>query len=401
MEAQLIFRSFAADRCSPTPVRNDAIRAWLQAPATADLSPTELVTGVAERLEAAGLPLLRVGVWLSTQHPEVWGSQIIWTRGPGAQTILRPHDAMASPAFQGTPGQAVYQGSGPVRCRLDVPRSELRFPVLAEVADLGAIDYMIVPIPGGPSLVHWIAFATDRAGGFHDDELAGLVGLGMALTFPFRLVAARDASASLLRVYLGPNAADRVLAGEFHRGSGETIEAAIWFCDLRGFTSLGDRVTPRELVAVLDRYFEAVAGAIEDRGGEILKFIGDATLAIFPIGDGGPVDPCRRALAAAEDALAAVAALGADLSMGVSLHVGPVFYGNIGGRRRLDFTVIGAAVNEVCRVESLCKVVGVPLLMTARFARDVGRSDLVPAGRHALKGVTAELEIFRLPAPRH
>lgn len=376
-----------------------ALHAWLQAPSTADLAPSELVTGVAEHLEAGGLPLLRVGAWLSTQHPEVWGSQIIWKRAAGAQTILRPHEAWASSAFQGSPGQAVYEGSGPIRCRLDVPRAELRFPVLAEVAELGATDYVIVPIPGAPRFVPWIAFATDRVGGFHDDELALLIALGDDLTFPFRLAASRDASARLLQVYLGHNAAARVLAGEFHRGSGETINAAIWFCDLRGFTELGDRVAPRELVALLDRYFEAVAGAIDDRGGEILKFIGDAALAIFPVGADGPLDPCRRALAAAEGALAAVAALGAGLRLGVGLHVGSVFYGNIGGRRRLDFTVIGAAVNEVCRVESLCKVVGQPLLMTARFARDVGRQDLVPVGRHALKGVSGEHEIFSLPTP--
>jgi adenylate cyclase len=177
----------------------------------------------------------------------------------------------------------------------------------------------------------------------------------------------------------------------------------IWFCDLRGFTQLGDSMPPGELVALLDRYFECVAGPIEDAGGEILKFVGDAVLAVFPCEE-APGAVAERALAGARAALAALADFSAlqkleqkpELHMGVSLHVGEVFYGNIGGRARLDFTVIGAAVNEAARVESLCKEFGVPLLTTRRFSEAVGRQNLVSVGSRQLRGVREVEELFTL-----
>jgi adenylate cyclase len=203
----------------------------------------------------------------------------------------------------------------------------------------------------------------------------------------------------LLDVYLGQNAAERVLSGGFRRGSGQLLTAAIWYCDLRGFTSLSDRLPTREVVPLLDRYFETVAGPVVARGGEILKFIGDAVLAVFPTGPEGPRSACERALAAAEESLRVVADL-RPLSIGVGLHLGEVMYGNIGARERLDFTVIGAAVNEVCRVESLCKELSVPLLMTGRFAEQLAHQGCVPLGLHALKGVAEPQPVFTREAFR-
>lgn len=219
-----------------------------------------------------------------------------------------------------------------------------------------------------------------------------------------QLIAAQLETQSLLEVYLGKNASRRVLEGAFRRGEGEEIDAAIWFCDMRGFTALSDRTPARQVVAILDAYFEVLAAAVEEQGGEILKLIGDAMLAVFPLGADGAAHGCRRALAAGLSALEAVRAWrersGHNVELGIALHVGRVMYGNIGGRERLDFTVIGASVNEVCRVESLAKGLGVPLLMTAELAAALGRDDVVSLGFHALKGVGEPREILTIRSLR-
>jgi adenylate cyclase len=212
-----------------------------------------------------------------------------------------------------------------------------------------------------------------------------------------------EASTELaLETYLGANAARRVLTGAFKRGHGEILNTVIWFCDLRGFTSLVDTRPMQEVIPVLNRYFETMAGPVEEAGGEILKFIGDAMLAIFPIDERGPAPRCTKALGAALAALDRVEDLGRDpewprLKTGVALHLGEVMYGNIGARSRLDFTVIGPSVNEASRVESLCKEVGVPLLVTGAFQRAAPDAQLVSLGNHRLRGVAEEVELFTAP----
>jgi adenylate cyclase len=266
--------------------------------------------------------------------------------------------------------------------------------MLGAVADAGGTDYYAMPLAD----LSFLGLATDRPGGFTDAELTGFDQLRHLMTLHVLLAGERQAVQSLMTVYLGANAAQRVLAGAFRRGTGTPIPAAIWFCDMRGFTVLGDTLQASELVGVLDRYFEAIALPIEAQGGEILKFIGDAALAVFPIERSSPADACRRALTAGEEVLAAIGRIPpvgtTKIGIGVAIHFGEVMYGNIGGHRRLDFTVIGAAVNEVCRVEGMCKQVGAELLLTAPVADILGREGLVSLGVYALKGVAEPREIF-------
>ena len=194
--------------------------------------------------------------------------------------------------------------------------------------------------------------------------------------------------------------------GGFYRHFGsreELIDAAIWFSDLRDFTVISDRSAPDVVVRLLDEYFERVAGAVMDHGGEVLKFVGDAILAIFPTGDDRAA-ACSRALAAASAALNALTALNAmrearddaPIAMGLALHLGPVMYGNIGARNRLDFTVISAAVNEACRLESLCKPLATPLIMSEAFVQAAALSNARDLGSHSLKGVSAQVRAFTL-----
>jgi adenylate cyclase len=205
--------------------------------------------------------------------------------------------------------------------------------------------------------------------------------------------------------YLGTNTGRRVLDGAIRRGEGATIAAAILLADLRGFTALADREDPHAVVGWLNEHLDAMGDPVVERGGEILKFLGDGLLGVFPAADaGGAETACAMALAAAVEALKRTEALNAQraaaggpvLPLDVALHFGVVVYGNIGTRRRLDFTVIGKAVNEASRLEALCKTLGRPLLMSESFARHTAGRDrhrVVSLGRHVVTGL-GEREIF-------
>ena len=375
------------------------IPAWLLDPATSALEAPELLEGLVARLGAADFALHRVSIWIPTKHPELWGHQLVWTPGEGARVTRRSHAVSSSPDFVGTPAEALFASrETTLRCRLDREDERNRFEMLRNMAAAGATDYLLALMDPGTTYGSWVSYATRRPGGYDDAQLAFLGSLTPLLALHMQLLGSRFATRSLLEVYLGANAARRVLAGEFRRGTGSELHAALWFCDMRGFTALSDRLPARAVVGILDRYFEHVAAPIEERGGEVLKFMGDATLAVFPIGAAGAAAACRRALDAALAVLARIAAWpcaeAGPIEIGVALHAGHVLYGNIGGRERLDFTVIGASVNEVCRVESMCKVLGEPLLMTAAFAAALGDPDVVSLGSFELKGVAQAQEIL-------
>lgn len=381
-----------------------AIPAWLLDPATSALEPIELLDGLVERLGAAGFALHRVSLWIPTKHPELWGHQLMWTREDGARVVRRSHEVSRSTDYVGTPAEALFEsGASTLRCRLDQAQERDRFAMLRSMAEAGATDYLLARTDPRAEFGSWISYATRRPGGFDQAQVEFLTGLTPLFALHMQLLAAHFATRSLLEVYLGSNAAHRVLGGEFRRGTGSEIEAALWFCDMRGFTALSDRLPARAVVGVLDRYFEHVSAPIEAQGGEVLKFIGDAALAVFPIGPEGPAPACRRALDAAVAVLARIATWNSEeagiIELGVALHTGRVLYGNIGGQTRLDFTVIGASVNELCRVEAMCKVLREPLLMTSAFAASLGDPAVVSLGQFELKGVARPQEILTMRAP--
>jgi adenylate cyclase len=374
--------------------------AWLHDRATGELEAPALLDGLVAGL-GADFDLHRASIWIPTKHPELWGHQLIWRPGTGAAVVKRLHAASFTTEYVGTPAEALFM-SGALTMRRRIGAEPSEFPMLSAMAEAGATDYLLIALEPGRRFGAWISFVTRRAGGFDDAQLALLKDATALMGLHVKLLASRFETRSLLEVYLGCNAARRVLDGEFRRGTGTEVDAALWFCDMRGFTEMSDRLPARAVVGVLDRYFEHAATPIEEQGGEILKFIGDAILAVFPIGDAGAADACRRALTAAIAVLARIESWAASeagaIRLGVALHTGRVFYGNIGGHERLDFTVIGASVNEVCRVEAMCKTLGEPLLMTASFAGALGAAgvdvDVVSLGHHALKGVAQPQEIL-------
>jgi adenylate cyclase len=295
------------------------------------------------------------------------------------------------------------------RWRLERGDGVDEFDLLRALRDEGGTDYLLrlVAFGDASSRVMGVALsiATDRAGGFSKGEIALvnriIPALGLAA---YRVSAARTAS-DALSVYLGPKTARRVLAGEIRRGEGERIAAAILYADLKQFTALSEREDAVQVVAWLNEHFEAVGEAVAARGGEILKFIGDGLLAVFTGSEAErePCPVCEEALSAAQEAVAANEALNAaraargepTLPVDVALHFGEVVYGNVGSSRRLDFTVIGRAVNEACRMEALCDRVGRGIVLSEAFARRCA-TPTVALGSYPLRGIAGDRTVFGL-----
>ncbi|PCI63034.1 MAG: hypothetical protein COB35_02265 [Gammaproteobacteria bacterium] len=381
----------------------DDFRLWLNSYDPNDQAPEDLIRRFMDGVNLLGIDIYRASMWLPTFHPELWGTQIVWTRNKATEIFRRDHNITSTPTYLNTPGEAIHKTRKSLRWRLTVPDEELPFPLLCEVKAAGGTDYLIVPFDTADLKEQpWITFTTKRAGGFSEFEIKILKELCIPLGWKARVTMAEFSTKSLLGVYLGENAAQRVINGQFKRGTGESINAIIWYCDLRGFTRLSEQYTSTALVNILDQYFECTASAIEASGGEILKFIGDAVLAVFPLTD--PLSQCcENALTAAETALDNLAMWSKQqsqypaltLQAGVALHIGEMLYGNIGGSSRLDFTVIGASVNEVTRLESLCKT-NFPVLASEVFAQHISDEKMYSIGKRHLVGVQQEHEIFTL-----
>jgi len=380
------------------------ITGWALDAATRSLGLAEALGGLGARLLAAGVPVRRMRTSVTTKHPELFVRAVLWHAERGTDVRDGRRDLLVTPTYLGSPVARVRAGEPRIRCRLTGPDADLSFAICGELAAEGLTDYVVYPLIFGTGERTYFSFATDADDGFSEADLSLFTALLPALSVRVELESANYALSSLLEVYLGHNAASRVLAGSFMRGTGQPIHAAIWFCDMRGFTTMADRLPATEVVKTLDRFFESVAGPIGPHGGEVLKFIGDAVLAIFPVLADGVGAACGRAMAAAKAAVDGVSLLNRSgevppIELGIGLHVGEVMYGNIGARDRLDFTVIGAVVNEVCRVESLCRALASPILMTAAFAAACDRDRVISRGVHELKGVAAPQEIYAPAEP--
>lgn len=380
---------------------------WILRQATAgdDLGP--LMSELCRRLCADGVPLWRANLGMPTIDPTFRGVAVNWWRDRPAEVTLMRHGAAGAANFERSPVAYLQtRGLTEHRWRLESePEPDLP-ETLQEMRLQGATDYRL-HLTGfsGEIAIRGVAisFATDRPGGFEKSELAFLARMVPALGLAsYRFAIARLAR-EMLSIYLGPRTGRRVLSGDIRRGEGQTIEAAILFADLRGFTAMTEREDDFAVVGWVDEHLEAVVDPVADRGGEILKFLGDGVLAVFPAGEGEalPGDACDRALAAAEDALARTAALnrrraasGAPmLALDVVLHYGNVVYGNVGAPRRLDFTVIGRAVNEASRMEALCDTLQRHLLASSTFAGHCSRV-MTSLGSFALRGIEGLRDIY-------
>jgi adenylate cyclase len=381
----------------------ERVHHWLVSAASRQRALEDFFGELGDQLEAAGLPLCQMRCAVLAMHPDVFGRALRWTRGGPVTANMATQQTLNSSDYLQSPVQALHAGAARVRQRLE--RGEVGYPQLEQLRASGVTDYLAVALTFSAGRRSFLSIMTDVPGGFDDAQLEAFERLLPALETRLELESTRFSLRTLLEVYLGPNAAQRVAAGDFKRGTGQCIRAAIWLCDLRGFTALTDRLPVQEVVSVLDASFEAMAGPLAE-GGEILKFIGDSLLAVFPVVD-DEAAAARRAVRAAAASLAAFAtsapALAHGLRVGVAVNLGEVMYGNIGARERLDFTVIGAAVNEAARMESLCKPLGVPLVLSESVARHLEPTERHALGHHALRGVSGARPLYTLaqfaPAP--
>lgn len=367
-----------------------------------------LLDAFAGKLRAAGVPLMRMTLGLRLLHPQIRFKNYYWRRDEDAVEIVqRGHDAEQSPEYLTSPIAAILdQGAEALRFRIESMEAPWPYPIVGELHAQKATDYVIMAVTFSNGRRNMASFATDRAGGFSTADLALIDGVMPAFVTVVEAITMRFLATTVLDTYVGRRTGERILSGEIRRGSGADLRAVLWYCDLRGFTRLADRLPREELIALLNNYFEAMGGAVETQGGEILKFIGDALLAVFPVpdhGDNGDEAAARRALTAAGEALSAMHTLNVEraawgqpiLRCGISLHVGDVMYGNIGAPDRLDFTVIGPAVNLVSRIEGLCNRLDRPVLTSAAFA-DLCPGRLSSLGWHPVKGLAEPVEVYGL-----
>lgn len=382
---------------------------WLVTEASLLRFADDVFSGFCARLVEEGLPVRRATLHLRTLHPQFYGARMLWRPEQDKLDVFPVnHDLLDDPRFRSNPIRALYDGAEAIRQRLDLPPASdgQEFGIYADLRAEGLTDYVALPLRSTDERRHAVTFATDVPGGFKTEALGRIEDLLPILSMAVEIRLNRRLARNLLNAYVGAHAGEQILAGAITRGAGSTVSAAIWLCDMRSFTALSERWPRDDVITRLNEYFDAMGGPVERHGGEILKFVGDGMLAIFPLESPGA---CARALQAATEARRAIVALNRDyasrerepLSYGLALHVGDVMYGNIGTASRLDFTVIGPAVNTAARLEGLTKQVPHRVVMSAPFAMRCGCSPdlLVPLGRFPLRGVGEPLEVFGLVEP--
>ncbi len=374
----------------------DALFDWLVDGAPGANEATDVVERVATGLRSAGVPIDRFYVFVTTLHPTVLGRQFRWSKDEPMKTLELTLEIQQTPAFQNSPIIAVTTKRVEVRRELETPLAPDDYGILHDLRGEGFTDYLCAPLPFTGSETHAATFATRAPGGFTGEHLAKIRRILPPLSRVAEIFALRRVATNLLSTYVGHDCGDRILKGRIMRGDVETLNAVIWFSDLRGFTSMSARLTPRAIIDVLNELFDCQVPAIDKHGGEVLKFIGDGLLGIFPL-HGDVAARCQDALDAAKDAFAALDARNArattPIRFGLALHVGDVAYGNIGGASRLDFTAIGPAVNVASRLEGLTGKLGKRLVLSAELAAYAG-VPLEDLGAFELKGVPEKVQVF-------
>ncbi|MDP6430396.1 MAG: DUF427 domain-containing protein [Rhodospirillales bacterium] len=390
----------------------NSLAGWLLSEAWKEDTSDELIGKFCTFLQENGYPVDRMTVIIPTLHPQVFATVLAWRADdPEVKIISEPHDILYQPKFADSPFAPIIRGAGGVRRRLEGDNVKLDFPVVQDLHEEGATDYAAMPFRFSDGQINVLSMTSFAEGGFSTAHLGQIYEILPVLGRLFEVHAQRRTSVSLLETYLGRHTGKRVLDGLVKHGDGERINAVIWFCDFRDSTKLSEQMEQETYLLHLNRFFHCMAGAVIDNQGELLRFIGDAVLAIFPIAESateswanasGTPEACRRAIKAAKMAIERIASTNDNhpdlppLKYGIGLHLGYVTYGNIGIPERLEFTVIGTAANEAARVESMTKQLDETILITSAFA-DNYPGKLVSKGSHSLAGLDGEHELFVLP----
>jgi adenylate cyclase len=382
----------------------EAIISWLIDGARSAQTSEAVLGELCQRMLAAGIPISRVGVFVSTLHPDLFGRSFIWKRGSEVAVGEADFSVPETQEFQTSPLHTVVRTAKPVRHRLsETPAGQSI--VLDDIRGQGVTDYVAFPLISTDGSVDTVSWSTHEPAGFSDADIKNIERIVPALARVAEVRALRRTATTLLNTYVGTRTGERILAGQIRRGHTDLLHAAIWLSDLRGFTAISDRAPPIIVVDLLNRYFDCQVPAINAHGGEVLKFMGDGLLAIFPVADGGGDEAavCQNALVAAREARNAVRELRYSLlggpaeavNFGLALHLGNVLYGNIGGSNRLDFTCIGPAVNLAARMEKLTAPLKRTIVASANFAQ-YAPDDWQDIGEFAVAGFARAQRVFGL-----
>ncbi len=368
---------------------------WLVNGAEGAKTPDKMLQRMCDDMLAAGVPVHRAEAFVRTLHPNIAGRSFTWLAGQTVYVEERTYGYLNAAEFLGTPMAEACRTGLYVRCD---PRED---PALAGLAAQGFVDLVAAPLKFLTGQNHVVAFASRE--GFTDEHLATIHLLIPPLARLGEIFALLRTATNLLNTYVGHNAGSRILGGQIQLGDTNSLQAVIWFSDLRGFTALAQKVGPIAVIRALNELFGCQIPAIEAHGGEVLKFIGDGLLAIFPFDPAlGPTqDRCLAALAAVQQSFTNLEAQNIlrseaqhePIDFGVALHLGEVSYGNIGGANRLDFTCIGPSVNVAARLETLTGKLGRRLVLSEQFAKLSG-VEVELLGQFELKGVEGMVGAF-------
>lgn len=381
---------------------SDAVVDWLTNGTRGERFIDNIFAEMCNRLQEAGIPVKRSTLHILIQHPQWLGARLMWSDGMREAEIARvDYDVRERSEYIGSSANEILSGATEVRENLERdPALGRKHALYDEMRAKGLTDYVAWPLYHTLGKQHLVTFATDRPGGFEDSHIAALKKVLPVLALVSEIRVKNRLARTLLETYVGAHAGELILAGATRRGTGTTVRAAIMICDLRDFTKISDNWPRDDVIDLLNDYFDAMSDPIARHGGEILKFIGDGLLAIFPL---DRPDACANLLRAVAEARQAMTALNqrnsgtgrAPLNYGIGVHVGDVMYGNIGSTTRLDFTVIGPAVNMASRLEALTKQIGKPVLLSRDFAELVmPEFELERIGQHAVRGFSEPIELF-------
>ena len=373
---------------------------WLVDGARTARQPQDVLAELCERLLACGLPLHRVAVFVTTLHPDVMGRRFLWRRGEGVVVTEAEYGMVETDTYRRSPVPVVFERAETIRRRLADPTCPNDYEILDEMRAEGVTDYLIQPLPFTNGEVHAVSWTTTQPGSFADGHIAALEAIRRPFARLAEVYALRRIATTLLSTYVSRGAGERILQGRIRRGDIERIHAVILHSDLRDFTAQSDQLPGEAVIGLLNSYFDCLVPALDAHGGEVLKFVGDGLLGIFPVAH-DRASACRSALTAAAEVRAALAQANAgraasgepQLRYGLALHLGEVLYGNIGSAGRLDFTAIGPAVNLTARLETLARDLGRDLVASVAFARHCPEA-LLSLGTFQLRGFQAPQEVF-------
>ncbi|WP_051927614.1 DUF427 domain-containing protein [Ruegeria halocynthiae] len=372
---------------------------WLMRGASENGTPETFTKALAEKMLEHGIAIQRLSILTWSLHPLIAGKIYIWEKGTAEiSTNVPTYEIHDHPAYINSPLRHVSNGLGGVRQRLNADNPQNSFPIMADLRAKGATDYVAMPLPFSDGRTNVLTLTCDHPDGFTTENLGLVFECSSVIARFYEVFMQRENAQVLLETYVGKRSGARVLGGEIRRGDGDEIDAAIMFCDLRNSTSLEEQLGRTAYISLLNDFFETVSGIVHDNGGEVLKFIGDAVLAVFPEGEDSIAARGNAQRSAVEivEKLGALRQAGSDTHCDCSIGVayGRVTYGNVGSRERLDFTVIGQAANIAARLGEYGKTVGHRIVVSADI--QPACANALPLGDIKLHNVSRPVTSFAL-----